>query len=110
MHLIYYSDRSVGSNNGNLTDCHVHTAMEVLNKSFAQTNGLDIPREFASAAAGDTRIRFELATRDPDGNPTTGILRHPVSAGSRLDQDLETVLFREGFAGIHETGGTLEYE
>ena len=88
VHLIYYPDRSIGSNNGNLTDCHVHTAIEELNKSFAQTHGLDMPRAFSSVAAGDTRIRFELATRDPEGNPTTGITRHPVLPESRLSDAL----------------------
>ena len=105
VHLIYHPNRSVGSNEGNLTDCHVHTAIEVLNKTFAQTHGLEIPREFASAAAGDTRIRFELATRDPDGNPTTGITRYPIPAGSSFAQDLKTVARRQAFDGIHNQVG-----
>ena len=78
VHLAYYPDGPIEQNLGNLTDCHVHKAIEELNKCFSQTHGLDIPEVFQSVAAGDTRIRFELATRDPNGNPTTGIIRHPV--------------------------------
>ena len=78
VHLVYYPTNTIESGTGYLSDCHVHAAMGELNKTFAQTHGFDIPLEFRSVAAGDTRIRFELATRDPAGNPTTGIIRHPV--------------------------------
>ena len=78
VHLVYSPERTIESNNGALTDCHVHRAMGELNKIFAQSHGLSLPTEFLSVAAGDAGIRFELATRDPAGNPTTGILRHPI--------------------------------
>ena len=78
VHLIYYPNSTLQSHDANLTDCHVHRAIKELNKTFSQTHGLDIPEMFQSVAAGDTRIRFELATIDPNGNPTTGITRHPV--------------------------------
>ena len=81
VHIIYYANRPIESGSGNLTDCHVHTAIAELNKVYAQTHGFDIPSVFSSVAAGDMGIRFELATRDPEGNPTTGILRHPIEGG-----------------------------
>ena len=75
VHLGFLADATIESFNGYLTDCHVITAIEELNKIYSQTHGFDIPSEYASVAAGDIRIRFELATRDPEGNPTTGIRR-----------------------------------
>lgn len=60
-------------NNGeeNIPDAAVHSQIEVLNEDFGRTgNG-----ENNSAVGADTRIRFCLATQDPQGNPTTGINR-----------------------------------
>ena len=104
IHLIYYPDRSIGSTNGPLTDCHVHAAMEELNKTFGQTQDLELPEEFASVAAGDTRIRFQLATQDPEGNSTTGIVRHPIE-GTLAELLREVPVRDNSLVSIHDELG-----
>ena len=104
VHLIYYPDSTLESNSGNLTDCHVLRAMEELNKVFSQTHGLSIPAEFEYQAAGDTGFRFELATRDPEGNPTTGILRHPIEGQLATAISLFNLKFTD-YTRIHRAVG-----
>ncbi|MBK9353958.1 MAG: hypothetical protein IPN09_08325 [Bacteroidetes bacterium] len=50
--------------------------MEILNKDFARLNAdaSNTPTRFQSIAGG-LKIKFCLANRDPNGNPTTGIER-----------------------------------
>lgn len=54
---------------GNLPDSLVHSQIDVLNEDFLAMPGTP------GAPGKDVRIRFRLATEDPDGNPTTGITR-----------------------------------
>ncbi len=55
---------------GNLADTTVQSQITVLNEDFRAIAGTP------GAPGYDTKIEFFLATRDPAGNPTTGILRH----------------------------------
>ncbi|GIV23045.1 MAG: hypothetical protein KatS3mg025_0704 [Bacteroidia bacterium] len=60
----------------NITDAQVQSQIDVLNEDFRRLNAdtTNTPSLFAGVAA-DAEIQFCLATRDPLGNPTTGITR-----------------------------------
>lgn len=60
----------------NIPDERVFSQIEALNEAFAAQNIPDglVPNLFQPFIT-DTGIRFCLATRDPEGNPTTGIER-----------------------------------
>lgn len=77
VHLLYNDTTQ------NLRDAVVHSQIDELNRAFRGelTPSLRalpflsaVPVPFA-ARVGDARVQFCLATRDPDGNPTTGITR-----------------------------------
>ncbi|HOY58711.1 MAG TPA: M43 family zinc metalloprotease [Verrucomicrobiota bacterium] len=60
----------------NISDAQINSQIDVLNLDYRMKNAdlPKIPSAFASLAA-DARIEFTLATKDPNGNPTTGITR-----------------------------------
>ncbi len=60
----------------NITDAMIQSQIDVLNKDFRKTNpdASQVPSLFAPVAA-DLEIQFQLATKDPNGNPTNGITR-----------------------------------
>jgi hypothetical protein len=67
----------------NVSDEQIQSQIDVLNEDFRFLNAdtLDGMHPFRSRAA-DTRIEFCLATRDPNGNLTTGITRTQTSVVS----------------------------
>ena len=64
------------TNAENISEDQINSQLEVLNADFRGENAdaSTVPAAFASLA-GDARVSFELATTDPDGNPTDGITR-----------------------------------
>lgn len=60
----------------NVSDAQVQGQIAVMNEDFRRLNAdfSSVPADF-SAIAGDSRIEFQLARRDPDCNPTNGITR-----------------------------------
>lgn len=60
----------------NISDADIHTQIAALNRDYARANAdlASAPPVF-SALAADTGVRFQLATRDPNCNPTNGITR-----------------------------------
>ncbi len=60
----------------NISDERIFEQIDILNADYsgANTDIGSVPSDF-SAFVGSSRIRFELASFDPDGNPTTGIER-----------------------------------
>ncbi len=74
----------------NVSDAQIQSQLDVLNKDFRFLNAdtLDGMHPYRSRAA-DTRIEFCLATRDPNGNFTTGITRTQTSEVSwnAFDED-----------------------
>lgn len=62
--------------NENIHDSLVFNQLEVLNQDFSRVNpDTGNTRSIFKSRAGSTRFKFVLATKDPSGNPTTGILR-----------------------------------
>lgn len=70
VHVVYRTDDE------NISDEQINSQMEVLNRDFRATNEdrSGVPDVWQGLVA-DANIEFELATEDPDGNPTNGITR-----------------------------------
>lgn len=60
----------------NIHDSIIHNQIRVLNEDYGRLNrdSVNLRSEF-SPLAGNPKIKFVLASVDPDGNPTTGITR-----------------------------------
>ncbi|MFI9201892.1 zinc metalloprotease [Streptomyces sp. NPDC053048] len=70
VHVVHRTDEE------NIDDTQVFSQLDVLNKDFRKRNAdvAQVPEIWKDLAA-DSRVDFRLATRDPDGKPTTGITR-----------------------------------
>ncbi len=70
VHVLYNNDEF------NISDEKIYSQIEVLNNDYRKknTDHVKVPQEFAHLVA-DAGIEFELATKGPDGKPTTGITR-----------------------------------
>ena len=64
----------------NISDAQIQSQLDILNADFRRTNS-DQDNVWGSVAA-DTEIEFCLASFDPNGAPTNGILRVPTSVSS----------------------------
>lgn len=72
-HIIYQQENNIW----NISNAQVMSQLQVLNEDFQRLNAdtTNTPIAFRPVAA-NTGISFCLAQRDPQGNPTTGIIRH----------------------------------
>ncbi|MCG5212892.1 zinc metalloprotease [Streptosporangium sp. KLBMP 9127] len=63
----------------NIGDAQIHSQIEVLNKDFRATNSDvgNVPAVWKPLVA-DIKVEFQLATLDPNGEPTDGIIRVPT--------------------------------
>jgi hypothetical protein len=69
-HVVYHSSEE------NIPDSVFINQMKVLNESFSRTNAdTSNMRTIYNDIAGNPNIKFTLATEDPEGNPTNGIVR-----------------------------------
>lgn len=61
----------------NISDERIHRQIEELNRFYSgnSSRNINTPLAFSVIAAGDTKIRFELAKKDPEGRATNGITR-----------------------------------
>ena len=67
----------------NISQAQIESQIDVLNEDFSHTNpdAANTPNAF-KPLAGDMQIRFELAKRDPNGDPTTGITRTQTTSNT----------------------------
>lgn len=73
-HILYQNSTE------NIHDSLIYNQIEVLNQDFMRLNAdTGNTRSIFKPVAGSARIKFELATTDPDGNATTGIIRKSTS-------------------------------
>lgn len=74
VHIVYQNEL------GNLSDNRVHSQIAALNRDFNRLNDnlVMVPDAFQDRIA-QVGFEFCLATRDPDGNPTSGIIRRATS-------------------------------
>ncbi len=67
----------------NVEDSLLFNQIEVLNEDFRKRNSDTVNiRNIFKPRAGDTRIQFVLADKDPNGNPTNGINKVPTTVTS----------------------------
>jgi Pregnancy-associated plasma protein-A len=75
VHVVHNNSQGTigGQDNGNISDFQIQSQIKVLNEDYRRKTG---SRGFNSNPVGvDMRIEFYLATKDPDGKPSTGIVR-----------------------------------
>jgi hypothetical protein len=74
VHVLYNSPAQ------NISDAQIKSQIDALNRDFRRNNpdSINTPQRFKSLAA-DTEIEFVLATADPSGRATTGIIRKQTS-------------------------------
>ena len=74
VHILY------NNNAQNISDAQVQSQIDVLNRDFRRLNSDtgSTPSRFKSMAA-DVQIEFALATADPEGRPTNGIVRRQTN-------------------------------
>lgn len=83
----------------NVTDAQVISQIDALNRDFNKLNAdvSNTPTEFTRLVA-DCEIKFQLAARTPDNDPTNGILRHTSSHTEWGGQDDVKKPSRGGFS------------
>jgi hypothetical protein len=82
VHVLYNTDKQ------NIPDSRIIEQIEALTKDYTATNDdiSSVPNAF-KPLIGSSGFRFQLANRDPDGNPTNGIRRIFTSRTSFSDND-----------------------
>jgi pregnancy-associated plasma protein-A len=72
----------------NISDAQIKSQIDVLTADYRKKNAdvASVPAPFAPLV-GDARVEFALATTDPGGNPTTGIIRKATAVNSFTDDD-----------------------
>ena len=76
----------------NISDDQISSQMDSLNADFRRLNAdrVNTPAVFSEVSA-DVKIEFVLAQRDPEGLPTTGVIRVTGSQTSYSDNEAELI-------------------
>lgn len=76
VHVVHSQPNGIigGSNNANITDAQILSQIQVLNEDYRKVAGTPGGTS-TNPIAVDTRIEFYLASKDPNGNTSTGITR-----------------------------------
>ncbi|MEL6847204.1 MAG: zinc metalloprotease, partial [Bacteroidota bacterium] len=82
VHVIYRTGEQ------NISEAQIRSQIRVLNEDFQRKNAdrVKTPAMFGMLAA-NSGISFQLANRDPQGNPTSGITRHQTSTSAFFSSD-----------------------
>ncbi|MEZ0486325.1 M43 family zinc metalloprotease [Fibrella aquatica] len=73
-----------GANNPNITDAQIQSQIDVLNEDYRKAVGTPGGTS-TNPVAVDTNIEFYLATQDPNGAPSTGVVRTYYAAKNSFD-------------------------
>jgi hypothetical protein len=93
VHVVYNTPEE------NLPDSVIFNQIDILNKDYGRMNAdtVNMRTVFSPIAGVDSRIRFLLASTDPQGNPTSGITRTSTTKtsffsflGGGLAEDVKT--------------------
>ena len=70
VHVLYYNSYE------NISEAQIQSQLDAINADFSRNNAdfSKVPSVFAKLS-GNANIRFELAKVDPNGRPTTGVVR-----------------------------------
>lgn len=89
VHVMHLPSESYGQAS-NITDEQVRSQIEVLNEDFNRIFG---SRGYnANPVGADTEIEFCLATKDPTGMPTNGIVRVPYAGSNNFQLSNDRVM------------------
>ncbi len=91
---VFHSGEAVGTG-VNISDAQIQSAINGLNEDYRKEPGTN-----GDGAGVDVEVEFCLASRDPDGNPTNGIVR--VDASSMPNYTEEGISAGQG-SGANET-------
>lgn len=82
VHVLYHSESL------NISDAQIRSGIEALNRDFRRRNAdsVQAPLHFRAMAA-DMELEFALATSDPSGQATTGIIRQQTSVTDWVNDD-----------------------
>lgn len=82
VHVVY------NTNAQNISDAQINSQIDILNEDYRKLNAdfSTVPGVFQPLGA-DAMIQFQLAVRDPDCNPTTGITRTSTDKASFSGDD-----------------------
>ena len=71
----------------NIPDSVIYNQIAILNQDYSRTNAdtVNLRQEFYPIKAKDSKIRFALASTDPQGNSTTGIIRKLTTKNTFFD-------------------------
>ena len=75
----------INSNPASITDADIIAAVKDLNDAFSKSGN------YSASAGADTKIRFKLAKKDPDGGITNGITRTQSFYSDNMHMILEDV-------------------
>ncbi len=76
-HIVYNTAQQ------NIDDSLVYSQLRIMNEAFRRTNAdTTNTREIFKPFAADAGIEFVIARQDPDGNPSTGIIRKETTRGT----------------------------
>jgi len=93
VHIVHNGD-AVGVDE-NISDAQITSQIEVLNEDFGGTNASfsKVLTEFEPIASKGSNIQFRLAQFDPNGNATTGIVRHNLNQETwDTKEDIDTIV------------------
>lgn len=93
VHVIHNNRDSLvfgGKGNANISVAQIESQIRILNEDYRKKEGT---RGYNTNPVGvDMEIEFYLATQDPNGNPTSGILRrYNAKAAYNINSDLEQI-------------------
>ena len=87
VHVVYNTSEQ------NISDAQIHSQIDILSRDYRKLNvDANLVTSVFKPLAADTRIEFQLAVRDTDGNPTTGITRTATSITSFKRNNIENGL------------------
>jgi hypothetical protein len=101
VHIVYRDQTE------NLDDSLVYNQIQVLNEDFRRLNAdaSSTRQEFVPFAA-DAGIEFYLAEIDPDGNPTTGIVRQSSTTAYFMSFNFQTLTYSMDVVKYDTAGGS----
>lgn len=76
IHIVHHFTDAAPGMGSNITNAQALSQIEILNQDFRAILGTPGESSYPDSIAADVRVEFVLATEDPEGNPTTGIVRH----------------------------------
>ena len=88
IHVVVHVVHNPSNPEQNISEDQIRSQIDVLNRDFRLRNpdATSVPAVFQPLMA-DARIEFQLATIDPSGNATSGIIRTETTVASFSDND-----------------------